>query len=145
MSTSKFRGFFKPNLKKIGIRVDVFGNLDPDCLKFSSATLYVVLNIFMSWVFVPFNFIILFVRVYGHFNDEHSGEIIKLNKKLKKEQDLGPEEVFVLFQLCDKSIIPNVFCKAEIMDNLHKHNEHKKMALCPKKVERHLDQLIQHD
>lgn len=145
MTTTKFSGHFKGNLKKIGIKVDIFGNLDPTCLKFSSASLYVALNILMSWVFVPFNFIILFVRVYGRFNDEHSNEVLKLNNRLKNDEMLNAEEVFVLFQLCDKSIIPNIFCKAEIMDNLKKHNALKSSELCPIKVESHLDELIKPD
>jgi len=142
LTTNKFSGRFKSNLKKIKVKVDFFGNIDASVLKLASSLSYVLVNVIMSWVFVPFNIIILFVRFYSNINEESSQEIVALNKKLKKVDELNAEEVFVLFQLSDKSIIPNIFCKAEVMDNLAKHNAEKSQELCPIKVEAHLDELI---
>ncbi|OIQ20811.1 MAG: hypothetical protein BM556_02380 [Bacteriovorax sp. MedPE-SWde] len=145
LTTRRYSGHFRENLRKISIRVDFYGNIDADFMRFASSCFYVLLNILMSWVFLPFNFIILFIRIYSLVGEVEGEEIKLLNLRLKNSLELIPEHIFVLFQLCDKSIIPNIFCKAEIMDNLKQHNRIKNMELCPVKVEEHLDELIKRD
>lgn len=143
LSTKRYSGHFKKNVAKVNIHIDLFGNVDPKPIRIVSSFFYIFLNILMSWVFVPFNLIILFVRIYSNYSEEFSQEVEELNNRLRVENDLAPEEVFVLFQLCNKAIIPNIFCKAEIMHNLEQYNQYKQLELCPVLVESHLDRLIQ--